>query len=104
MLRRALLAATAPLKFVRFTQGCGGVAFPRDSVPTYAQYIKNHNSEMPHDRALVMPWSALPDIVLPTHLFKHVGAVSTIAYRNSEAFAAQYASIRDNECGTPITV
>jgi hypothetical protein len=101
-LRRSLLMATSPVKFVRFTQGGGGVAFPRDSVPNYARYVREH--DMPHDRALIMPWSDLPDIVLPTHLFKHVGAVSTIAYRNSEAFARQYADIRDNECGTPITV
>ena len=103
-LRQSLLSVSTQLKFVRFTQGGGGIAFQRESVPPYARYVREHNDEMPHDRALIMPWSALPDMVLPTHLFKHIGAVSTIAYRNNESFTRQYASIRENECGSPITV
>lgn len=95
----------ATVKFVRFTQGGGGVAFPRGSVPPYARSVREHIGEVPHDRALsALQWSQLPDHVLPMHLFKHVGRVSTIDYRNSDAYTLRYASIRDNECGSPIAV
>jgi hypothetical protein len=104
-LGRALLAqAGETVKFVRFTQGGGGVAFPRHSVPPYVRYVREHSREVPHDRALMLPWSTKRDVVLPTHLFRHVGSVSTIAYRNTETYARQYASIRDNECGSAIAV
>lgn len=96
---------TSNVKFVRFTQGGGGVAFPRASVLPYVNFVREHNREFPHDRMLTMTeWSALPDVVLPIHLFKHIGKVSTIAYRNSADYIRDYASIRDNECGEPIHV
>ena len=91
-------------KFARFTQGGGVVAFPVDNVLLYALSIMDNIATTPHDRILVLPWSPKPDFVFTRHLFKHVGNVSTIEYRNDLEFTRQYAGLRDNSCGEEIRV
>jgi hypothetical protein len=91
-------------KFARFTQGGGVVAFPRANVPLYTQSVRLHRQTQPCDRVLLLPWSDRPDFVHTTHLFQHIGLVSTIPDRNSPEYLAANSAIRDNACGAPITV
>ena len=91
-------------KFARFTQGGGVVAFPRANVPLYTQSVRLHRQTQPCDRVLLLPWSDRPDFVHTTHLFQHIGLVSTIPDRNSPEYLAANSGIRDNSCGAPITV
>lgn len=91
-------------KFARFTQGGGGVAFPRANVPLYVQSVRDNISRKPCDQVLLEGWSTKPDMVFPHHLFRHIGEISTIESRNTEAYRQRFAAIRDNACGSPITV
>jgi len=91
-------------KFARFSQGSGVVAFPRENVPLYVKSVRARIQEEPYDRVLLAPWSVKPDFVASTHLFRHIGAVSSIEYRNTPDYRQRYAGIRDNECGAAITV
>ena len=91
-------------KFARFTQGGGGVAFPSAHALLYTQSILHHIASMPHDRVLLEPWSAEKDYVFAKHLFKHIGSVSTIGYRNTQEYVREYSRLRDNECGDQISV
>jgi hypothetical protein len=92
------------VKFARFTQGGGAVAFPRANVLAYAQYLLDNYRSVPNDRALLGPWLDLPDYVHAVHTLKHVGKVSTIPARNGDEYQRVYSGIRDNECGMPIRV
>ena len=92
------------IKFARFTQGNGVVAFPQGNVLRYTQSILDNIGTIPCDRVLLEPWSLDSDYVFPRHLFKHIGAVSTIGYRNKEEYVREYSSLRDNECGNEIRV
>ncbi len=93
------------IKFARFTQGGGVVAFPAGKVLAYAQSVVDHILTMPCDRVLLEAWSAGDsDYVFARHLFKHVGSVSTIGYRNEAEFVRQYSGLRENECGAEIRV
>ncbi len=91
-------------KFARFTQGSGGVAFPSRNVLLYTQSILDHILTKPYDRVLLEPWSLDSDYVFPRHLFKHIGSVSTMKYRNTDQYLKKYARLRDNECGSEIKV
>jgi hypothetical protein len=92
------------ITFARFSQGSGVVAFPRENVPLYAASMRVKIQEELYDRVLLAPWSVKPDFVAPTHLFRHIGAVSSIEYRNTPEYRQRYAGIRDNACGAAITV
>ncbi len=91
-------------KFARFTQGSGGVAFPSRNVPLYTQSVLHHIPTTPYDRVLLEPWSLDSDYVFPRHLFKHIGRVSTMKYRNTDKYVKKFARLRDNECGSEIKV
>ena len=91
-------------KFARFTQGSGGVAFPTANVPLYVQDVRKNIRDKPYDHVLLEPWSSQPDVVLPIHLFLHVGRVSTIERRNTPEYRQEFAAIRDNACGDAITI
>ena len=91
-------------KFARFTQGGGGVAFPRENVPLYIKSVRDNILDKPCDRVLLEPWCDKQDFVFPNHLFRHVGRVSTVESRNSPEYREQYAGIRDNVCGEAIAV
>ena len=91
-------------KFARFTQGSGGVAFPSTDVSLYTQCVLDHITTAPYDRVLLEPWSLKKDHVFATHLFKHIGSVSTIGARNKMEYVQEYAWLRDNECGSQIRV
>ena len=91
-------------KFARFTQGSGGVAFPKANIPLYTRNVREHILEQPYDHVLLNAWSNNQDFVFPVHLFHHIGDVSSIAYRNSPEYRTEFAGIRDNTCGSPITV
>jgi hypothetical protein len=91
-------------KFARFTQGTGGVAFPRENVPLYVRGVLDNIETKPCDRVLLEGWSSKPDYVFERHLFKHIGSVSTIGYRNEQGYVHEYAGLRDNSCGDVIRV
>ena len=91
-------------KFARFTQGGGAVAFPRQNVLAYSQYLLDHYTTIPCDWALLGPWAPGPDYVHAVHTFKHIGKVSTIPSRNDDEYQRLYSGLRDNECGMPIGV
>ena len=91
-------------KFARFTQGGGVVAFPAGKVLAYAKSVMDHILIKPCDRVLLEGWSTDKDFVFGRHLFKHIGTVSTIGYRNQAEFVHQYSGLRENECGTDIRV
>ena len=91
-------------KFARFTQGSGGVAFPSGNVQRYAASVRAHIATQPYDRVLLEAWARQADFVFERHLFRHIGRVSTLAYRNSAAYLRDNGWLRDNECGGPIRV
>jgi len=91
-------------KFARFTQGGGVVAFPAGKVLAYARSVMDHIMTKPCDRVLLEEWSTETDFVFGQHLFKHIGSVSTIGYRNQAEFVRQYSELRGNECGSEIRV
>jgi hypothetical protein len=91
-------------KFARFTQGSGGVALPSRNVLLYTQSVLAHIQTKPYDRVLLEQWSLDSDYVFPRHLFKHIGSVSTMKYRNADKYIKKYAHLRDNECGSEIKV
>jgi hypothetical protein len=91
-------------KFARFTQGAGGVAFPRENVPLYASRVLDNIETKPCDWVLLEGWSSKPDYVFERHLFQHIGSVSTIGYRNEQGYVREYAGLRDNSCGDVIRV
>jgi hypothetical protein len=92
------------IKFARFAQGNGAVAFPRENIPLYTQSVRTNLATQPCDRVLLEHWSDKPDFVHDLHLFRHIGRVSTFEYRNSRHYQQENAAIRDNACGAPITV
>lgn len=91
-------------KFARFTQGGGVVAFPAGKALQYAESLMGQVESTPCDRALVGAWAAGRDYIHPAFLFKHIGGVSTIPYRNKEEYRRAYSGLRDNECGNAVTV
>ena len=95
---------TLKTKFARFTQGGEVVAFPLENVLLYALSIMENIATSPHDRILLLPWSSQADVVFNRHLFKHIGNVSTIMYRNDLEYVRQYSGLRDNSCGDVIQV
>jgi hypothetical protein len=91
-------------KFARFTQRSGGVAFPRSMVPLYIKSVRGNLMTQPLDHVLLNPWSDKKDFVFPVHLFQHIGDIFTIPARNSKSYKSAFKGIRENKCGTIISV
>jgi len=91
-------------KFARFTQGGGVVAFPADKVLLYAESLMSQVEYKPCDWVLTGQWDSGQDYVHPVFLFKHIGGVSTIQYRNKEDYRRAYSWLRDNECSDTVKI
>ena len=92
------------VSLAKFAKIATGVAFPKGKVALYAAHAQAHVYDRPHDYYSEREWD--PDgsgiYFHRQNLFHHIGAVSTIPYRNEQAYHAAYDVARSDYCGEPM--
>jgi len=90
--------AVSLAKFSKFSRG---VAFPVGKIEAYARNAQAHVREKPYDYFDVKEWDPHGgDVhIHARNVFHHIGAVSTIAYRNEDAYHDNYDAMRGDYCG-----
>jgi hypothetical protein len=94
----------ANVSLAKFAKIATGVAFPKDKVELYAAHAQAHVYEKPHDYYSEREWDPSGSGIHyhRQNLFHHIGTVSTIPYRNEEAYHMTYDAARSDSCGEPM--